>query len=31
MFYNVENLFDCQYDMLKNDYEFLLDVLKGWI
>lgn len=23
MFYNVENLFDCQHDTLKNDYEFL--------
>lgn len=22
MFYNVENLFDCQHDTLKNDYEF---------
>ena len=21
MFYNVENLFDCQHDTLKNDYE----------
>lgn len=30
MFYNVENLFDCQHDSLKNDYEFLPDAPKGW-
>lgn len=30
MFYNVENLFDCRHDSLKNDYEFLPDALKGW-
>ena len=30
MFYNVENLFDCQHDTLKNDYEFLPDAAKGW-
>ena len=30
MFYNVENLFDCQHDTLKNDYEFLPDSPKGW-
>ncbi len=30
MFYNVENLFDCQHDTLKNDYEFLPDAPKGW-
>ena len=28
MFYNVENLFDCQHDTLKNDYEFLPDAPK---
>ena len=26
MFYNVENLFDCQHDTLKNDYEFLMAI-----
>lgn len=30
MFYNVENLFDCQHDSLKNDHEFLPDSPKGW-
>lgn len=30
MFYNVENLFDCRHDTLKNDYEFLPDAPKGW-
>lgn len=30
MFYNVENLFDCQHDTLKNDNEFLPDAPKGW-
>lgn len=30
MFYNVENLFDCHHDTLKNDYEFLPDNPKGW-
>lgn len=30
MFYNVENLFDCRHDSLKNDYEFLPDGPKGW-
>lgn len=30
MFYNVENLFDCEHDTLKNDYEFLPDAPKGW-
>ena len=30
MEYNVENLFDCQHDSLKNDYEFLPDNPKGW-
>ena len=29
MFYNVENLFDCQHDTLKNYYEFLPDAPKG--
>lgn len=28
--YNVENLFDCQHDSLKNDYEFLPDALRHW-
>ena len=31
MFYNVENLFDCRHDTLKNDYEFLADSPKGWM
>ena len=30
MEYNVENLFDCDHDSLKNDYEFLPDNPKGW-
>lgn len=30
MFYNVENLFDCEHDSLKNDYEFLPDSPKAW-
>ena len=30
MFYNVENLFDCQDDTLKDDDEFLPDSEKGW-
>ena len=30
MEYNVENLFDCEHDSLKNDYEFLPDNPKGW-
>lgn len=30
MFYNVENLFDCRHDTLKNDLEFLPDSHKGW-
>ena len=29
MFYNVENLFDCQHDTLKNDYEFQRFLLRG--
>lgn len=28
--YNVENLFDCRHDSLKNDYEFLPDALRHW-
>ena len=28
--YNVENLFDCQHDSLKNDSSFLLDGLHHW-
>lgn len=28
--YNVENLFDCKHDSLKNDSEFLPDSPKGW-
>lgn len=30
MTYNVENLFDCQHDTLKNDYEFLPDATRHW-
>ena len=30
MEYNVENLFDCEHDSLKNDHEFLPDNPKGW-
>ncbi len=30
MFYNVENLFDCLHDSLKNDYEFLPNAPKAW-
>ncbi len=30
MFYNVENLFDCQHDTLKNDYEFLPNSMRAW-
>src|SRR5574344_855790 len=30
MSYNVENLFDCIHDSLKNDQEFLPDAAKGW-
>lgn len=30
MSYNVENLFDCRHDTLKNDYEFLPDGLRHW-
>lgn len=30
MFYNVENLFDCRHDTLKNDHEFLPEAVKGW-
>lgn len=28
--YNVENLFDCQHDSLKNDHEFLPDATRHW-
>lgn len=28
--YNVENLFDCRHDSLKNDYEFLPDATRHW-
>lgn len=28
--YNVENLFDCQHDSLKDDYEFLPDAKRHW-
>ncbi|WP_418697280.1 endonuclease/exonuclease/phosphatase family protein [Bacteroides sp.] len=28
--YNVENLFDCRHDTLKNDYEFLPDAMRHW-
>lgn len=30
MSYNVENLFDCHHDSLKNDYEFLPDAVRHW-
>lgn len=30
MSYNVENLFDCRHDTLKNDYEFLPEGLRHW-
>jgi Endonuclease/Exonuclease/phosphatase family. len=30
MFYNVENLFDCRHDSLKNDYEFLPNSMHAW-
>lgn len=30
MFYNVENLFDCKHDSLKQDYEFLPSSMKAW-
>lgn len=30
MFYNVENLFDCQHDTLKNDSEFLPTSVRVW-
>lgn len=30
MFYNVENLFDCFHDSLKNDEEFLPSSLRAW-
>lgn len=30
MFYNVENLFDCKHDTLKNDHEFLEGEYKNW-
>ncbi|MCD8182641.1 MAG: endonuclease/exonuclease/phosphatase family protein [Bacteroides sp.] len=30
MSYNVENLFDCRHDTLKNDYEFLPDAMRHW-
>lgn len=30
MTYNVENLFDCRHDTLKNDYEFLPDAIRHW-
>lgn len=30
MEYNVENLFDCRHDSLKNDTEFLPNSLRGW-
>lgn len=30
MTYNVENLFDCRHDTLKNDYEFLPTSLRHW-
>lgn len=30
MFYNVENLFDCRHDTLKNDSEFLPNSLRAW-
>ena len=30
MSYNVENLFDCRHDTLKNDYEFLPNATRHW-
>ena len=27
---NTENMFDCQHDSLKNDYEFLPDAPRHW-
>lgn len=30
MSYNVENLFDCRHDSLKDDYEFLPDATRRW-
>lgn len=30
MFWNVENLFDCLHDSLKQDHEFLPQSLRGW-
>lgn len=30
MSYNVENLFDCRHDTLKNDYDFLPNALRHW-
>lgn len=30
MQYNVENLFDCRHDSLKQDTEFLPDAVRGW-
>lgn len=30
MSYNVENLFDCRHDTLKNDHEFLPDAIRHW-
>ena len=30
MFYNVENLFDCKDDSLKNDAEYLPEAKKRW-
>lgn len=30
MEYNVENLFDCRHDSLKNDHEFLPGSVRGW-
>lgn len=28
--YNVENLFDCRHDSMKNDYEFLPNAVRHW-
>ncbi len=30
MFWNVENLFDCKHDSLKNDYQFLPTAMRAW-
>lgn len=30
MSYNVENLFDCQHDSLKDDHDFLPDAVRHW-